>query len=401
MKIASIKDPKIIAARALNRAANRTETCLLEGELIVDWALQADLEIEHFFVSDGYTFKDPTLFENIKLRGIEIYRCSDGIMKKINDAKHLTPVIGVTKLNKNAADTKPPIVLVLDDLQDPGNIGTIIRTSAAFGINHVGLTGRSHDLFNKKTITASRGQVFSINATNENDTLTAIQNLKQRGYQVVATSPRGQALQSLSTLDNKPVALIVGNETEGSAQTVLDAADITIQIPMQNDVESLNVGVATGISLYELKFKVIIAMLTEHIRSTLGRELGITHQLLRKVLDKSLSQVCDYSHEQIILLMIMVCNKKMSRTQMEHDTKKQTKALDTMLQPLLDGDLVVEDKDGFRVSSAGEALLGKLWPVIEDAENSVLEGFSDAEKIQFKAMLTRVHENCEKLLFVD
>ncbi|AJC53426.1 RNA methyltransferase [Streptomyces sp. 769] len=98
--------------------------------------------------------------------------------------------------------------------------------------------------------------------------------LREAGFQIVVTSPRGTHLQAMAPLRGQRLALVVGNETEGVSDTVQALADLVVQIPMAGAVESLNVGVATGISIYELRMRMILTMLTDRIRDSLGRNLG-------------------------------------------------------------------------------------------------------------------------------
>ena len=285
--LSSIKDPLIVQARELNKATARTHACLLEGETIIQWALDANVEIQHVFVSDNYD--NETFIQQLSVANIRCYQCSIGIMKKINEAKFLSPIIALATIPQPQSQENPPaFTLMLDNLQDQGNIGTIIRTASAFNIQNIITSGKSHDVFNKKTMTASRGTIFHIQHQRSSNSIDTIKQLKSHGYQIVATSPRGSQLQSLVKLPQKPLVLIVGNETHGLDDAVLQQADTVIQIPMNRSTESLNVGVASGITLYELKLKVLIAMLTKNIRATLGRELGVTHQLVRQTFDHQL-----------------------------------------------------------------------------------------------------------------
>ena len=271
----------------MNKPAQRINQFLLEGEDAIKWALDAGLTIEHAFVADKYFNND--LVDMLTTKHIAVYQCSAGIMKKINDSKFLVPIIAVAKA-KHFVKEDSDFVLMLENIQDQGNLGTIIRTAMALGIKQIATTEKSSDIFNKKTIIASRGAVFNIQRDDYADGLAAVQALKDDGYQIIATSPRGQVIQSLSALTAKPIALVVGNETAGVSEAVMQAADSVIQISMTNAVESLNVGVAAGISMYELKLRVLIAMISKNIRQTLGREIGVAHQLIQKALDQELKK---------------------------------------------------------------------------------------------------------------
>lgn len=396
-KINSIKDPLILEARNLNKPSERLGRFLLEGEDIIEWALDSEILIEHFFVSPSY--ENRSLLERLSLEKAVAYQCSEGIMKKINNSKYLTPIIAVASIKKPANLGKGNMVVLLENLQDQGNIGTIVRTACALGVNNIVTTGRSSDLYNRKTITASRGTVFSINHKNYGDPVSAIRCLKDSGYQIIATSPHGKELQSLVMLEDKPVVLMVGNETHGLSQEVLSLSDQTVQIPMHSDVESLNVGVATGISLYELKLKVLIAMLTKNIRSTLGRNLGVAHQLVRQVFDQEIKKICNYNSQQIVLMMIMICDEEMSRAQLEKDVTSHGDKLDILLNPLLDDFLINKNQDNkYYVTPKGEEFLGKVWHAVEISEHKIFKGFSKDEIDSFRHYIQCIQKNCQSEL---
>ncbi|HZR42084.1 MAG TPA: RNA methyltransferase, partial [Ktedonobacteraceae bacterium] len=280
--ITSIKDPRVAEARELNSATGRArlQKCLLEGIEAIQWALEADLPIEHIFYNSGQ--EEEPLYAQLRQRHVPCYSVSAGILKKISDTSYLVPYIGVARLSSASTDSGAmgDFVVVLDRVQDHGNIGTIVRTASAFGIRDLVSTTTNLDLYYKKIVTASRGRVFATRLTSYPTGSAAMTALKQQGYQIIATSSHARDIQSLAPLQARPVALVVGNETEGISAEILHSADIVVQIPMSGQVESLNVGVATGISLYELRFRMILAMLVNYIRANTGRQVNVTAQLI-------------------------------------------------------------------------------------------------------------------------
>jgi TrmH family RNA methyltransferase len=112
-------------------------------------------------------------------------------------------------------------VLVLDRVQDHGNLGTIIRTASAFGIRELISTTTELDIYFKKVVSASRGKAFEAHLYAFTSAHAVIAALKQRGYQIVATSPHARDIQAMVPLQHKPVALVVGNETEGVSDELL------------------------------------------------------------------------------------------------------------------------------------------------------------------------------------
>jgi TrmH family RNA methyltransferase len=397
--ITSIKDARIVEARELTSAAGRArfQKMQLEGEESIQWALEAHLLIEHVFYSAH--LRQRAFLETLRTRGIACYAVSEGVLKKISDISYLVPLIGIAHLPSAPERSFPKgdFVLVLDRVQDHGNLGTIIRTASAFGIRELISTTPSLDLYFRKVVSASRGKAFEGHLHAFSSAHAAIAALKQRGYQIVATSPHAREIQAMAPLKHKPVALVVGNETEGISEELHQQADIVVQIPMSGLVESLNVGVATGISLYELKFRMVLTMLTHFIRSNFGREVNVTGQMIMQAFDHALRKVTELNALQVVLLMMLAVDRQMSRAQAGRDTATFGTELEAFLQPLFDRNYVVSAQSGeqtLQITPEGERAIAQLWSVVEKSENEVLAGFSAQEKEQLLSYLKRIQANC-------
>ena len=394
--ISSIKDARISLARAIKSRTGRLEhqRILLEGEEILAWAIENAVSIEHIFLSDQ---SSAATIDNYLARNLKIYTVSNGILKKIADSSYVIPVIGVAKTLSAGVDPKAPFVVVLDSIQDFGNIGTIIRTCQAFGIRNIISTKSDFDLYQRKTIEASRGSAFATHLARFQNEKETIQYLRKQGYQIVATSPKGSELQSLIELKQQRVALVVGNETTGISAEFEKQADFLIQIPMSPAVASLNVSVATGISIYELRFKQVLAMIEQQIKATLGRELNVAGTLVEQVLDMQLRKVSDLSSRQVIFMMVLKCDKKMLPEDMCKQFGLLEKDAEAFLKPMLNAGLV-EVKEALAITSQGEEVLAKLWSIVESAEDRILAGFSTQEANNFKIQLQRVQEKCSQII---
>ena len=404
-QITSIKDPRVAEARELTAASARARLhkCLLEGSESIAWALASQLPIEHVFYSASAAYEQDPILSQLHQHHIPCYIVSDGILKKISDTSYLVPFLAVARIPRELTetDTLGDFVVVLDRVQDHGNIGTIIRTASAFGIRDIVSTTPTLDVFYKKIVSASRGRVFETRVQRYSSGSAAIAALKQRGYQVIATSPYARDIQSMAPLQARPVALVVGNETEGIADDIVRNADIVVQIPMSGQVESLNVGVATGISLYELKFRMVLTMLINYIRSNTGRAVNVTGKLILQAFDAQIRKVSDLSGQQAILLMILVCDQQMTREQVMRDTGALEVELDGLLTPLIEKGYiryVNEEQSSIVPTETSERILSQLWSVVERAEQSVLAGFSEQEKEQFREFLQRIQENCARIV---
>ena len=169
-------------------------------------------------------------------------------MKKLTELDTPNKIIGIVKEN-----TPLPIgnkILILDNIQDPGNLGTIIRSSVAFDIDTIVLSPNTVDIYNPKVIRSTQGMIFYTNII----TLKLkefIDELKTKNYTIFGTNVRnGKNIKEI-TLPEK-FALVLGNEGQGVSKEIESLCDDNIYIKMSSKCESLNVSVATSILLYEV-----------------------------------------------------------------------------------------------------------------------------------------------------
>jgi RNA methyltransferase, TrmH family len=398
--ITSLKDPRVVEARELTSARGRRQRrkCLLEGAESLQWALEAHLLIEQVFYHAA--LHDDPFLATLHEHHIPCYAVTEGLLKKISGTSYLIPYLGVAHLPQERPldDAMGELVIILDRVLDHGNLGTIIRTATAFGVRDLVLTDLHLDLYFKKIVAASRGKVFEVHARYFPSGSAAIAALKGQGYQVVATSPHARDLQAFAPLQPRPVALIVGNETEGVADDILQQADVVVQIPMSGPVESLNVGVATGISLYELKCRMVLHMLTRFIRANFGREVNVTAKMILLAFDRQIKQVSDLNGWQVLLLMILTCDQRMTMEQVGKDLATFGPALEALLAPLFRKAYIehaqLGNEEAIYLTETGERALAQLWSVVERAENQVLSGFSESERKQLATFLQRIQANC-------
>ena len=141
---------------------------------------------------------------------------------------------------------------MLDGVQDPGNLGTIIRSSLAFNVDTIVLSPECVDLYNPKVLRSTQGMLFGVNIIRK-DLIEVIDELKHKEIPVYGTRVEyGEDVTNLKEKDRQAFAIVMGNEGQGVREEVLDMCDKFIYIDMNDRVESLNVAVATSILLYEL-----------------------------------------------------------------------------------------------------------------------------------------------------
>lgn len=169
------------------------------------------------------------------------------IMEKISDQKSISYNAAVVKFIPE--DSVNGNVIILDNLQDPGNLGTIIRSSVAFNIDTIIISDTSVDLYNPKVVRATEGMIFNLNIIRRN-LEEVIPVLKNLGYEIVGTDVNeGIDVRNIS---KENVAIVIGNEGSGMSDSVRNLCDEFINIKISKACESLNAGVAASIIMYEV-----------------------------------------------------------------------------------------------------------------------------------------------------
>jgi TrmH family RNA methyltransferase len=235
----STDNKKIKELKKLNikKYRDQSNSFLVEGEHLVLEAYKKGL-LEELFLE-----------ENTKLDlDVKTSYLSRNVIKFISELDNPSNIIGLCKkVEEKEIGNK---VLVLDDIQDPGNFGTIIRSAVAFNIDTIVVSNNTVDLYNSKVIRASQGMLFNINIIRR-DLNVFVPELKKEGYQIYATKVNGG--KSLKTIEKmEKFAIIMGNEGAGVSDNLMNLADEYLYIDMNSNCESLNVAVATSIILYEL-----------------------------------------------------------------------------------------------------------------------------------------------------
>ncbi len=212
--------------------------CILPGEHLVKEAIKNNLVIEIF------------LLEGIENIYGNVTYVTENVMRKLTNLKTIPNVVAVSK-KINPKEIFGNIIM-LDSIQDPGNLGTIIRSAVAFNIDTIILGNNTVDLYNEKVLRATEGMIFNINIVKDN-LLESINKLKMKGYKIIGTKVDGGIDIKNKNLDK--YAIILGNEGNGVNNELLDLCDNYIYINMNNSCESLNVAVASSIIMYELNKK--------------------------------------------------------------------------------------------------------------------------------------------------
>ena len=244
MVITSLENKKVkdVVKLQSKKYRNLTNTFVVETEHLVEEAEKAGIIKDLFIVEDEFVDNDNTYFVTNEVM--------NKIKKKMSSMESPSNVLAVCEKN-NSKEIIGDKILLIDGVQDPGNLGTIIRSSVAFGVTTIVLSFDTVDLYNPKVIRATEGMFCHINIISMN-LEEAINIIKSKGIKVYGTNVvDGVSVTSIT--DKNKYALIVGNEGNGVKQNIQDLCDLNLYIPMKDNVESLNVGVACSILLYELE----------------------------------------------------------------------------------------------------------------------------------------------------
>ncbi|MCR5094345.1 MAG: RNA methyltransferase [Lachnospiraceae bacterium] len=263
--ITSFSNQRIRAVRALlNRKAERDkqQAFVIEGLRILREAPAED--VMELYVTEAFLHGcTPEDRKMMTAFSCEAETVSEEIMQRLSDTVHPQGVLAVVKKHERtlnelfaspegdaSENAAPPLILVLENLQDPGNLGTILRSAEAAGVTGILLVGDCADIYSPKVSRSTMGAVFRMPAIHVADIEEALRRLKEHHIRCVAADVHTDLSYDTSDL-TAAVALLIGNEGAGLSQTALAGADQRITIPMHGAVESLNAGVAASVLAFE------------------------------------------------------------------------------------------------------------------------------------------------------
>lgn len=254
-KLRSAANPLIKEAVRIREKRGRfgREAFLVEGPNLVAAAMESRYSsVSRVFATGDFMGRHPRFTKQPGTSKAEILEVADALMKKLSSTEAPQGVVAV-------ASYRPPgmealslsgVSVVCDGIQDPGNLGSIIRSADAFGCDAVLLLEGTCDAFSPKALMATAGSVFHVPVIEAaRSGLPAF--LKKRGLSVFASDPHAGVLIEEAALA-LPLAMVFGNEAGGIHPEILAASDLRVRIPIPGGAESLNVSVAAAICLYEV-----------------------------------------------------------------------------------------------------------------------------------------------------
>ena len=248
--ITSSQNPKIKLVRTLlGRARERREAgaFVVEGVRLVEEAGTKGWSFRFALYDDSLNARGSSLVEYLLSRGIEVEEVSEHLMKSLSDTETPQGILAILELTQLPIPEYPDFVLIPDRIRDPGNLGTLLRTAAAAGVQAVFLPPETTDAFAPKVVRSGMGAHFRL----------PIQTMKwekirreTKNLQVYLADMDGTSCWETDL--RGPLALIVGSESEGASEEARELVTQKISIPMSGNIESLNAGVAGSVLMFEV-----------------------------------------------------------------------------------------------------------------------------------------------------
>ena len=243
--ITSAKNPRVLLWRSLKDKKGRDaqDAFLVEGNKMVAEALSSSLTVQAVVVRDDVTpsFPIPT--------DVPVYTLSETAFSAVSDTK--TPQGIAAVLSRQVKPISGTKLIALDALQDPGNVGTIIRTADAAGLDGILLGPNCADLFSPKVLRSTMGSIFRMSFAFPENLPAALREYKAKGYSILSSQLDGTPFYERKSISPSFI-LIIGNEGNGISDPVKKEATHRLRLPMRGGAESLNAAVAAGIMMYDL-----------------------------------------------------------------------------------------------------------------------------------------------------
>ncbi|MFV0561381.1 MAG: TrmH family RNA methyltransferase [Enterococcus sp.] len=253
-EIQSTKNTLIKQLKKLHKKKQRIEEqkYLLEGFHLIEEAFGADQTIEMLFVTQRGQKEWGTWITTHAIA--EVYLVSDEVMASVSDLPTPQGILAVMQMNTAEQPIFTGHWLLLDNVQDPGNVGTMIRTADAAGFTGVVLGTGTADMYSTKVLRSMQGSNYHLPIIQQ-EIQDLLPRLKEQEYKIYGTELNEEALPLQEVHPTAKVALIMGNEGQGVTKELLEQTDNNIYIPIYGKAESLNVGVAAGILMYHFVLK--------------------------------------------------------------------------------------------------------------------------------------------------
>ena len=256
-QLASKANPRLKAARRLieRKHREREGMFLIEGPHLLAAALERGARVREVFCTEEFLGRHPGLATRLEEGEWAVWVVPDALLRRVAATESPQGVVAVVE--KPAPSPLPRVeegllVLALDAVADPGNLGTCVRSADGFGATAVVLGSGCCDPFNAKAVRASAGSLFPVPVVEVEDLAGAVRALREGGARAVATDPRaGRAVWEVDL--RGPTVVVVGGEARGVSRAVRAECEVEAAVPLRSGVESLNAAVAAAVALFEAR----------------------------------------------------------------------------------------------------------------------------------------------------
>ena len=254
MQVISSKDNEIVKnIRKLKEKKYRDleNAFLIEGIKLLKEAIIEKAKIKQIVICEDYSTNEINQEFMFEIAKNNLVYVTKQVFSLLTDVKTPQGIIAVIEKNSenNIIDYSQDIIVALDDLQDPGNLGTILRTVDSANLNQIILSKNSADPYNPKVVRSTMGAIFRVNIIETENIVQKLKEAKQNNFKVMVTAL--DAKDNIYEADFNKKVIVIGNEANGVSEEVQKLADEKVIIPMLGKTESLNASVASGIMIYE------------------------------------------------------------------------------------------------------------------------------------------------------
>ena len=246
-----ISKSEIKKIRSLNTKKGRDlhRLIVIEGKRLIEQVLESNYNIDKVWTTEEFNSKNPNLIKKLSKTHTDLISIQD--LNKITTTQNSSGIIGVMKPPTGNIQNMDERIIILDNIADPGNLGTILRTANWFGVSNILLSEGCVDPYNPKVVRSAMGAHFSMNIASVRID-QGIKELQKNNFEIIAADLNtDNSIKDLKVTSDQ-WALLMGSEAHGLSESISSMADYKIKIPQVGEIESLNVSVACGIFLYHI-----------------------------------------------------------------------------------------------------------------------------------------------------
>lgn len=248
---------KHVKSLQIKKYRDELDEFVIEGEKLIEEALAYGAELSFAVFSEGFALADEgmRIFQQLKARELAIYTAEEKLFKDISETQTPQGVMAIVKKPVTHLDEimkrETLRFVLLDEVRDPGNLGTIVRTADACNLDAVLLLKGCVDIYNGKSVRSTMGSLFHIPVIQNLDAQELLNRMKDSGVATIGADPHSSgSVIDLKSMDK--CAIVIGNESKGMGGGIKEQLDYRVSIPMPGKAESLNAGIAAAIMMYEI-----------------------------------------------------------------------------------------------------------------------------------------------------